>query len=108
MYRTLLGWPTFRKAMDLYFKRHDGQAVTCDDFRRAMADASGRDLTQFERWYLQVRLHLGWRDCISGWRLGWRDCSEIASPGGVSDGLPDCVLDCIRDCIPDDAPDCHL
>jgi aminopeptidase N len=71
MYRTLLGWPTFRKAMDLYFKRHDGQAVTCDDFRRAMADASGRDLTQFERWYLQVRLHLGWRDCISGWRLGW-------------------------------------
>ena len=64
MYRTLLGWPTFRKAMDLYFKRHDGQAVTCDDFRRAMADASGRDLAQFERWYLQVRLHLGWR-------LGW-------------------------------------
>ena len=64
MYRTLLGWPTFRKGMDLYFKRHDGQAVTCDDFRRAMADASGRDLTQFERWYLQVRLHLGWR-------LGW-------------------------------------
>ena len=64
MYRTLLGWPTFRKGMDLYFKRHDGQAVTCDDFRRAMADASGRDLAQFERWYLQVRLHLGWR-------LGW-------------------------------------
>jgi len=54
MYRTLLGWPTYRKAMDLYFDRHDGQAVTCDDFRQAMADASGRDLTQFERWYLQA------------------------------------------------------
>ena len=40
--------------MDLYFERHDGQAVTCDDFRQAMADASGRDLSQFERWYLQA------------------------------------------------------
>jgi aminopeptidase N len=39
--------------MDLYFKRHDGHAVTCDDFRAAMADSSGRDLTQFERWYSQ-------------------------------------------------------
>ena len=54
MYRTLLGWPTFRKAMGLYFERHDGQAVTCDDFRQAMIDASGRDLTQFENWYLQA------------------------------------------------------
>ena len=54
MYRTLLGWDTFRKGMDLYFERHDGQAVTCDDFRKAMSDASGRDLTQFERWYLQA------------------------------------------------------
>jgi len=54
MYRTLLGWDTFRKGMDLYFARHDGEAVTCDDFRKAMADASGRDLTQFERWYLQA------------------------------------------------------
>jgi len=54
MYRTLLGRETFRKAMDLYFERHDGQAVTCDDFRRAMADASTRDLTQFENWYLQA------------------------------------------------------
>jgi aminopeptidase N len=40
--------------MDLYFERHDGQAVTCDDFRMAMADANGRDLTQFERWYSQA------------------------------------------------------
>ena len=54
MYRTLLGAETFRKGMDLYFERHDGQAVTCDDFRAAMADASGRDLSQFERWYLQA------------------------------------------------------
>jgi aminopeptidase N len=39
--------------MDLYFQRHDGQAVTCDDFRAAMADANGADLDQFERWYEQ-------------------------------------------------------
>ncbi|CAM9378656.1 unnamed protein product [Ascophyllum nodosum] len=54
MYRTLLGEAGFRKGMDLYFKRHDGQAVTCDDFRAAMADANGVNLDQFERWYLQA------------------------------------------------------
>ena len=54
MVQTLLGRDGFRKGMDLYFARHDGQAVTCDDFRAAMADANGRDLTQFERWYSQA------------------------------------------------------
>jgi aminopeptidase N len=53
MYQTLLGREGFRKGMDLYFERHDGQAVSCDDFRAAMAHSSGRDLTQFERWYSQ-------------------------------------------------------
>ena len=54
MYQTLLGREGFRKGMDLYFQRHDEQAVTCDDFRRAMADANGRDLSQFEYWYSQA------------------------------------------------------
>ncbi|WP_017774552.1 aminopeptidase N [Paraburkholderia kururiensis] len=54
MYQTLFGREGFRKGMDLYFKRHDGQAVTCDDFRHAMADANGRDLAQYERWYSQA------------------------------------------------------
>ncbi|QJE00737.1 aminopeptidase N [Massilia forsythiae] len=54
MYQTLLGRDGFRKGMDLYFARHDEQAVTCDDFRAAMADAGGRDLSQFERWYSQA------------------------------------------------------
>jgi len=54
MYRTLLGMDGFKKGMKLYFQRHDGQAVTCDDFRAAMADANNADLTQFERWYLQA------------------------------------------------------
>jgi aminopeptidase N len=53
MYATLLGKEGFRKGMDLYFQRHDGQAVTCDDFRAAMADANNADLAQFERWYSQ-------------------------------------------------------
>src|SRR6267143_1828788 len=54
MIRTLIGSQNFRKGMDLYFARHDGQAVTCDDFVRAMADASGADLSQFMRWYDQA------------------------------------------------------
>ncbi|HEX9174400.1 MAG TPA: aminopeptidase N [Telluria sp.] len=54
MYQTLLGVEGFRKGMDLYFHRHDEQAVECDDFRSAMADANQRDLTQFERWYSQA------------------------------------------------------
>eukprot|EP00535_Pseudo-nitzschia_heimii_P008719 CAMPEP_0197181820 /NCGR_PEP_ID=MMETSP1423-20130617/5987_1 /TAXON_ID=476441 /ORGANISM="Pseudo-nitzschia heimii, Strain UNC1101" /LENGTH=1006 /DNA_ID=CAMNT_0042632139 /DNA_START=229 /DNA_END=3249 /DNA_ORIENTATION=- len=51
MYHTLLGPEGFRKGMDLYFERHDGSAVTCDDFRSAMADATGTDLDQFASWY---------------------------------------------------------
>jgi aminopeptidase N len=54
MYQTLLGRDGFRKGMDLYFRRHDGHAVSCDDFRAAMADANGRDFLQFERWYSQA------------------------------------------------------
>ena len=51
MYRTLFGKEGFRKGMDLYFERHDGNAVTCDDFLSAMADANSIDLSQFSRWY---------------------------------------------------------
>src|SRR5690349_8757062 len=51
MQHTLLGEEKFMAGMRLYFKRHDGQAVTCDDFVQAMQDASGVDLTQFRRWY---------------------------------------------------------
>eukprot|EP00898_Chlorokybus_atmophyticus_P001949 jgi/Chlat1/2755/Chrsp187S02941 len=54
MYQTLLGTDGFRKGMDLYFERHDGQAVTCDDFRAAMADANGVDLEHFKLWYSQA------------------------------------------------------
>lgn len=63
MQANLLGPATFRKATDLYFARHDGQAVTTDDFVRCMEDASGRDLGQFRLWYQQAGTpHLSVRD----------------------------------------------
>ncbi|HXG79396.1 MAG TPA: aminopeptidase N, partial [Methyloceanibacter sp.] len=54
MLQTLLGREGFRKGLDLYFERHDGQAVTVEDFLAAMADANGRDLSQFMLWYTQA------------------------------------------------------
>ena len=54
MLHTLLGAELFRQGSDLYFERHDGQAVTCDDFIAAMETVSGRDLTQFKLWYSQA------------------------------------------------------
>ena len=51
MQHQLLGEARFQAGMRLYFQRHDGQAVTCDDFVQAMQDASGVDLSQFRRWY---------------------------------------------------------
>lgn len=54
MIHTLLGKENFRKGMDLYFERHDGEAATTEDFIKAMEDASAVDLVQFRRWYHQA------------------------------------------------------
>ena len=54
MYEKMLGKEKFRKANDLHFARNDGKAVTIDDYAKAMEDVSGRDLTQFKRWYSQA------------------------------------------------------
>jgi aminopeptidase N len=54
MIRALLGAETFRKGMDLYFTRHDGEAATVEQFVQCFADVSGRDMTQFMRWYSQA------------------------------------------------------
>ena len=54
MMHTILGEDGFQAGMKCYFERHDGQAVTCDDFVNAMQDASGKDLTLFRRWYSQA------------------------------------------------------
>jgi aminopeptidase N len=54
MQQAILGGALFRKGMDLYFTRHDGQAVTIEEFVKAMEDASGIDLKQFRLWYSQA------------------------------------------------------
>ncbi|MFK0384560.1 aminopeptidase N [Agrobacterium sp. NPDC090273] len=54
MIATILGEGDFKKGMDLYFERHDGEAATVEDFVKSFADASGRDLTQFALWYTEA------------------------------------------------------
>jgi aminopeptidase N len=66
MQHTLLGEEKFQAGMRLYFKRHDGQAVTCDDFVQAMQDASGIDLSQFRRWYDVAGTPV--LDCSGDWK----------------------------------------
>ena len=61
MLHKLLGAKGYRKGIDLYFARHDGQAVTCDDFIAAMAEATGQDLDAFKLWYAQAGTpHVSW------------------------------------------------
>ena len=85
MIHTLLGPEKFRQGSDLYFERHDGQAVTCEDFVSAMEDASGVDLGQFRLWYSQAgtpRLEVDddWDDASGTYRLRIRQ-SCPATPG---------------------------
>jgi aminopeptidase N len=68
MQHTLLGEEKFQAGMKLYFQRHDGQAVTCDDFVQAMEDASGIDLSQFRRWYDVAGTPV--LDCRGEWKDG--------------------------------------
>ncbi|HLW05343.1 MAG TPA: aminopeptidase N [Azoarcus sp.] len=86
MQHTLLGAEGFRKGMDLYFERHDGQAVTCDDFVTAMADANGRDMSQFMRWYSQagtpvVRAHGHWDAAAKSYTLTLSQSISAPSAG---------------------------
>lgn len=65
MQQAIVGDKAFRKGCDIYFKRHDGQAVTIDDFVKAIEDGSGIDLTQFKQWYSvagrpKVRIQTTW------------------------------------------------
>ncbi|MCJ7421459.1 aminopeptidase N [Sphingomicrobium astaxanthinifaciens] len=91
MMRTILGAQAFRKGADLYFERHDGEAATCEDFVRAMEDASGEDLTQFRLWYSQagtprVSVHLD-HDAAAG-TCTLRLRQEIPDTPGQSDKAP--------------------
>ncbi len=91
MIHTLLGPEGFRKGMDLYFARHDGGAVTCDDFVAAMADASGRDLERFRRWYGQAGtpvLNAAWRHDPAARRLTLTLSQRTPPTPGQPDKLP--------------------
>lgn len=82
MIHTLLGPDGFRKGMDLYVERHDGQAVTCDDFVAAMEDATGTDLSKFKRWYSQAgtpKVKAEWSYDAAARRLTM-DLSQKTSP----------------------------
>ena len=59
MFHTVLGPENFRAGTDLYFERHDGEAATCDDFVKALEDASGVDLSAFKVWYSPGRYAAG-------------------------------------------------
>jgi len=86
MYHTLLGKDGFRKGMDLYFERHDGSAVTCDDFLSAMSDANeNRDLAQFSKWYSTpgtpvVTYEHSYDASTKKWTLTLTQTSESAEP----------------------------
>jgi aminopeptidase N len=88
LYHTLLGQAGFRRGLELYFARHDGQAVTCDDFRAAMADANGADLARLERWYAQAGTPV--LEAHGGWDSGGRlyDLTLRQSPPGNGAPLP--------------------
>jgi aminopeptidase N len=93
LYHTLFGADGFRRGMDLYFARHDGQAVTCDDFRAALADANGADLTRFERWYAQAgtpRLSARgeWDAATRRYALHLSQSQPDAANGGPREPLP--------------------
>lgn len=75
MLRRLVGPETYRQALELYFERHDGQACTIEDWLKVFEDVSGRDLSQFARWYSQagtprLRVETDWADGRFTLRLG--------------------------------------
>lgn len=88
MMHTLLGPKAFRRGMDRYFARHDGQAVTCDDFVTAMADASGVSLEHFTLWYSQAGTPVlsvteEWREEEREYRLRLRQsCPDNSGQSG--------------------------
>ncbi|MBW0144222.1 aminopeptidase N [Sphingomicrobium clamense] len=89
MMRTILREEKFRAGSDLYFERHDGEAATCEDFVKAMEDASGTDLSQFRRWYEQagtpiVKANLAQADGIATLKLS----QSIPDTPGQSDKQP--------------------
>ncbi|GIL16535.1 MAG: aminopeptidase N [Oligoflexia bacterium] len=85
MMQTMVGRPGFRKGMDLYFERHDGQAVIIEDFARAISDANGQNWDQFKLWYSQAGTpHVKVEESYDGGQKKYRITltqSSLPSPG---------------------------
>ena len=91
MIHTLLGKEGFRKGTDLYFERHDGQAVTTGDFVKAMEDANNVDLEQFQRWYSQAgtpAISLVTHYDVSNQRMTLNLTQECKATPGQEEKLP--------------------
>ena len=93
MMHTVLGAEGFRKGMDLYFERHDGQAVTCDDYRQALQDATGVDLSRFARWYEQAGTPVveavgEWDEAAKTYALTLRQRYPLGEDGAAPGGTP--------------------
>ena len=91
MYRTLVGPDAFDRGMALYFERFDGTAATVEDFLGCFAESSGRDLTQFFRWYVQAgtpRIEAAWQHEASTRRLTLELAQTAAATPGQPEKLP--------------------
>ncbi len=93
LYQTLLGREGFRKGLRHYLETHDGSAVTCDDFRQAMAEANGADLSQLERWYSQagtpvVRASGVWKESAGAYELTLAQSQRVFADEGEPRPLP--------------------
>ncbi len=91
MYRTLVGADAFDRGMALYFERFDGTAATVEDFLGCFAESSGRDLTQFFRWYVQAgtpRIEAAWQHDASTRRLTLDLAQTAAATPGQPEKLP--------------------
>ena len=93
MLHRLVGPETWRRALDLYFARHDGQACTIEDWLKVFEDASGRDLGQFKRWYEQagtprVTVTEGWEDGRYTLELDAGDAADAGAAGEGAAGDP--------------------
>jgi aminopeptidase N len=93
LYQTLLGREGFRRGLRHYLEKHDGCAVTCDDFRSALADANGVDLTQLDLWYSQagtplVRARGTWDEATAVYTLSFTQSQRVSAAEPVASPLP--------------------
>ena len=93
MLKRLVGDDGYRRALDLYFNRHDGDAATIEDWLKVFEDATGRDLTQFKRWYTDAgtpRLTMAedWQPAEAGGTLALTFTQETPATPGQTEKLP--------------------